>query len=187
MVSVVHQICFSASSFKENSPSTPFKIATVAAKKNKNYDSNYCHSSRKCQTSPIVISDPSKSFSEVSPGTQINYGTLLEFFHSRFGTAWFQVAGGPHQIITQGIVYEICFTAPRLLFPRADKNWIQMFVLNALFHALLLAFNPISLLSLLQKVLKSISDSQRKNTKAGLEFCTPCLSQPSPPQYFWLL
>lgn len=50
-----------------------------------------------------------------------------------------------------------------------------MFVLNVLFSALLLAFNPISLLSFLQKVLRSISDSQRKDTKSGFQFCMLCL------------
>lgn len=74
-----------------------------------------------------------------------------------------------------------------LLFLKAHRYCIQRFVLNAVFHALLLAFNPISLLSLLQKLPRNSSDSQRKNTKAGLQFCTPSLSQNIPIPIFLLL
>lgn len=80
-------------------------------------------------------------------------------------------------------MYYICFMAPPLLFLKADKNWRQMFVLNTPFSALLLAFNPISILSFFQKVLikeKEISVIARdKPQKQGSSF-----AHYLPPQYF---
>lgn len=95
---------------------------------------------------PIPISDLSRTFIELFYGTQTNYGRFLKFFH-----------GGK----------KICFMASPLLFLTADKNWRKMFVLNALFSALLPAFNS----ALSRKCKKKNSDSQKENTKTAFQFC----------------
>lgn len=61
-----------------------FKIATVATKllPTKTMTQTTVAHPENVKHGPLS-SDPSKTFTEVSSGSQINYGTLLEFFHSR--------------------------------------------------------------------------------------------------------
>jgi len=72
--------------------------------------------------------------------------------------------------------------APPLLPRKPDKSQRQMFVLNTLFGALLLAFNPTSILSFPQKaVVKQVSVTAReKPQKQGSSF-----AQYLPPPIFF--
>lgn len=65
--------------------------------------------------------------------------------------------------------------APHPLFLREDENWRKMLVLNALFSALLLAFSPVSLLSLPQEVIRNIRDREKTQRSPVLHAVSPTL------------